>query len=219
MKVKDLTGQKFGRLTVVSRGENTKGGKCRWICDCECGKRKAKAVTAHDLESGKVQSCGCLYKDSNKDTNRTHGKTGERIYRIWLSMRQRCNYQQGREYHNYGGKGVSVCEEWSDFQSFYEWAIANCYRDDLTIDRKDGTKGYSPENCRWATMKEQQNNRSNNIRISINGEEKTISEWSKITGISRSTLEWRVKHNWTESELLMPVNLNNARIRKEKKNA
>lgn len=214
--VKDLTGQKFGRLTVVSCGENTNGGKSRWICDCDCGKRKEKSVTRNDLVTGKVKSCGCLYKDSNKGRNVTHGKTGKRLYRIWLSMRQRCNYSAGKSFKNYGGKGISVCEEWESFQNFYDWAMANGYSDNLTIDRKENDKGYSPDNCRWATMKEQQNNRTNNLRITINGEEKTLSEWSKVTGIPRATLEWRVKNKWAEDELFMPVNLNNARIRKER---
>lgn len=211
MNAKELIGQKFGRLTVVARGENAPNGKARWICDCDCGKRKEKSVTTYDLVSGKVKSCGCLYKESNEGRNITHGRSRSRLYRIWLGMKRRCKVHE-----NYCGKGVSVCEEWNEFKPFYDWSLANGYIGHLTIDRKDNNKGYSPDNCRWATMKEQQNNRTNNIRITVNGEEKTISEWSEITGIRKATLEWRVKHQWAENELFMPVNLNNARIRKGK---
>lgn len=216
MRAKDLTGQRFGKLTVIARGENSKNGKSRWVCNCDCGKRKEKPVSVYDLVSGKVQSCGCLYKDSNKGRV-THGKTGSRLYRIWSSMKQRCKYPKHTEFSNYGGKGVSVCDEWQDFQTFQEWAMTNGYSDGLTIDRIDNGKGYAPDNCRWATMKEQQNNRSNNFRISIGGEEKTLSEWSETTGIPRATLGWRIKNHWAENELFMPVSFNNSRIRKEEK--
>lgn len=216
MRPKNLEGKRFGKLTVIARGENTKSGKSQWICVCDCGNRKSKPVTAYDLESGKVQSCGCLYKESNKGRNTTHGKTYTRLYRIWCSMRQRCSNPTNQAFGKYGGKGVAICEEWGGFQVFCEWALANGYADNLTIDRKDNSKGYSPENCRWATMKEQQNNRTNNRRITINGEVRTISEWSEITGIPKATLQWRIKNQWAENELLMPVNLNNAQIRKER---
>ena len=217
MRAKDLTGQKFGKLTVVARAENTKHGQSRWMCDCDCGKRKKNPVKSYDLISGKVQSCGCRYVESNKGKNATHGKTGTRLYRIWSSMKQRCNYPHSIAYGIYGGAGISVCEEWNNFQAFYDWAMASGYSDNLTIDRIENDKGYSPENCRWATMTEQQNNRTNNIRVSIAGEEKTISEWSAVAGIPSATLAWRVKNHWAEDELLLPVNLNNARIRKERK--
>ena len=215
--IKDLIGQRFGRLTVISRGENTKSGKVTWVCTCDCGKRKEKSVTTYDLSSGKVRSCGCLYFESNKGRRATHGKTNTRLHRIWSGMRQRCNDTSYSSYRIYGGKGVTVCDEWSDFQTFYDWAMANGYREDLTIDRIDCGGNYCPENCRWATMKEQQNNRSNNIRFSVGGIEKTISEWSDASGIPRATLDWRVKNHLAEDELFMPVNLNNKNIRKELK--
>lgn len=214
-KLKDLTGQRFGSLTVIARGENTKSGKATWVCVCDCGKQKEKSVTAYDLTSGKVRSCGCLYFVSNKGRRKTHGKTSTRLHQIWCSMRQRCNYPYSKAYRIYGGKGVTVCNEWNDFQTFYDWAMANGYRDDLTLDRIDGNGNYCPSNCRWATMKEQQNNRLNNIRFSVGGVERTLTEWSEASGIPRATLEWRVKHHWAENELFMPVNLSNAKIRKE----
>lgn len=217
MKANNLIGRKFGKLTVVARSENTKSGKSQWICDCDCGNRKNKPVSSYDLTSGKVQSCGCMYLESNKDRAKTHGKTGTRLYRIWSAMRQRCNDPKHETFERYGGKGITVCKDWEDFQAFHDWAISNGYAENLTIDRKDNSKGYSPENCRWSTMKQQQNNRSNNIRLTINGTEKTITEWSEVSGIPRATLTWRVKNHWAEDELLMPVNLNNKNLRKERK--
>lgn len=214
--LRDLTGQRFGKLTVIARGQNTKSGKATWVCTCDCGKRKEKSVVAYDLISGKVRSCGCIYFESNKGRRMTHGKTSTRLHRIWCGMRQRCNDPAYPAYRIYGGKGVTVCEEWSDFQSFYDWSMENGYREDLTIDRIDSNGNYCPENCRWATMKEQQNNRTNNIRLSVFGIEKTISEWSEASGIPRATLDWRVKNHWAEDELFMPVNLSNSKIRREK---
>lgn len=215
MKAKNLIGKKFGRLTVVARGKNTSGGKTTWVCDCDCGKRKEKAVIAYDLESGKVQSCGCLHLENNKGRNITHNQTGTRLYRIWVSMHQRCRNPKNIAYKNYGGKGISVCDEWIEFVAFSDWALSHGYADNLTLDRIDCEDGYSPNNCRWATMKVQQNNRRNNHKISIGGVCKTIAEWSDLSGIPRATLEWRIKNNWAEHELFLPVNLRNKHIRKE----
>ena len=120
-----------------------------------------------------------------------HGKRNTRIYNIWRSMRQRCNNPRTNRYHCYGGRGIIVCDNWNDdFMSFYEWAISNGYHDGLTIDRINVEGNYEPLNCRWASDEQQQNNRSNTIRLEVNGEIRTISEWAKITGLKRQTI-WR----------------------------
>ena len=198
MSVKDLIGQKFGRLTVVARGENTSYGKATWVCACECGRQKEKTVTSYDLTSGKVRSCGCLYYESNKGRNMTHGKSKTRLYHIWSGMRQRCSQPSSVGFRHYGGKGIAVCPEWCDFQTFYDWAMSHGYAPTLSIDRIDNNLGYCPENCRWVDMKIQQNNRTNNVRISINGDIKTLSEWSDLSGIPVKVLSLRHRNNWSD---------------------
>lgn len=120
--------------------------------------------------------------------SKNHHGTGTRLYEIWKGMRKRCNCPNRKEYKNYGAKGIRVCAEWDKYPIFREWAMANGYTDDLTIDRIDPRKDYSPQNCRWASKKEQENNRSNNIFITINGETKTISQWAEKYCINRQKI-------------------------------
>ena len=121
-----------------------------------------------------------------------------RIYRIWSGMKQRCYNQKSPEYKWYGGKGIAVCDEWlHDFKAFYNWAITNGYADDLTIDRKDNSKGYSPDNCRWATNKEQHNNQSNNVKITYNNKTQTLKQWSEELNVNYSTLRMRIERGWS----------------------
>lgn len=122
---------------------------------------------------------------AKKFGSKIHHGTGTRLYEIWKGMRKRCNCSYRKEYKNYGAKGIRVCAEWDEYPRFRDWAMANGYTDDLTIDRIDPHKDYSPQNCRWITKKEQENNRSNNIYITINGETRTVSQWAEKYGINR----------------------------------
>ncbi len=213
----DLIGQSFGNLSVIGRAENTKQGKRRWICRCACGKVKEKPVTSFDLKSGKVKSCGCLYFSSNKNRTKTHGMTNSRIYRIWLAMRSRCLYSKNIEYKNYGGRGITVCEKWKNsFQAFYDWAMSNGYEEHLTIDRIDSNGNYEPSNCRWATMKEQQNNRRNNRIVNYKNKKYKPAELAVILNTSVETLLWRINHGWEEDELAIAPSFCNKIIRSKK---
>ena len=153
----DLTGQRFGRLVVVERAENV-GKNAAWICKCDCGKQVVSA--GFDLVRGKAKSCGCLKREKAFSDHIVHGGRRTRLYNIWTDMKARCLNPEIKQYKDYGGRDITVCTEWlHDFAAFRDWAMSHGYRDDLSIDRIDNDKGYSPDNCRWATRKTQNQNR------------------------------------------------------------
>lgn len=199
----DRTGQKFGRLTLIERVENNKFNQVQWKCRCDCGKEVI--VKAYSLTTGQTKSCGCLKKEQNyiNIAKVKHNMTNTRLYNIWRDMKSRCLNPNNKRHKFYFDKGITVCDEWkNDFMNFYNWAINNGYRDNLTIDRINNDGNYEPKNCRWATITEQNNNQSNNIRIKYNECEYTLSELSRIYNIKRATLYDRIKRGWTIDEAL-----------------
>lgn len=189
MKKLKLVGEKFGRLTVVKEAESH--GWSYFYCKCDCGNEII--VKGTFLKTGKTKSCGCLQKEKARDRLKKHGLSRGRIYRIWNAMNTRCNNPHINQHKDYHDRGISVCAEWKNFKDFYNWAINNGYRDDLSIDRIDNDSGYSPENCRWATPKIQNRNSRRCIKVEYNGEIHCLSEWEEILGIKKHTLAY-IRH-------------------------
>ena len=186
---KDLTGQRFGMLTVIERAGNNSSGSALWRCICDCGNETIVRTAA--LHNGHTTSCGCY----GKYKNLIHGQSHTRLYNIWKTMIQRCENPISKDYLKYGGSGINVCIEWHDFLVFQDWALNNGYSEELTIDRINNDLGYFPDNCRWVSMKEQQNNRRNNILYSMNGEAHTLAEWCDIYNISYCTVYNRIHYH------------------------
>lgn len=203
----DLVGKKFGRLSVVKRVENNHNGDTMFLCLCDCG--NYTKVSSPNLRRNHVKSCGCVKKETSPTWRTKHGLTDSRIHKTWSAMKQRCFNKNCNAYPTYGGRGITVCDEWkNDFLAFYNWAIAHGYSDTLTIDRIDPNGNYEPSNCRWIEIKKQCDNRRNTLRLEYNGETHTIGEWSKIVGVSESTLRSRYyTRRWpVEKVLFTPIN-------------
>ena len=174
----DLTGQKFNNLTAIEYVGKDKWGKSAWKFKCDCGNELI--TNASSVKNGYTRSCGCIRRNMGTVWKK-HGKSESRLYGIWCGMRQRCNKPRRAETIYY--KDIKVCDEWLDFSNFQDWALSNGYQENLTIDRIDNNKGYEPSNCRWADQKVQQNNRTNNVRISHKGITKNKYEWLRFFGL------------------------------------
>lgn len=198
-KIINLIGQKFGKLTVIKYdGANKKRKTSMWLCKCECGNEKV--IATHDLRHGTI-SCGCLSEENKikfKAKYRKGVETKERRIRsIYQGMYRRCYKKESNRYKNYGARGIKIYKKWlEDYFEFEKWAMENGYKADLTIDRKDVTGDYEPSNCRWISNKRQQNNRTNNHFLEIDGVEHTIAEWSEIYNIKQNTILYRLKRGW-----------------------
>lgn len=204
-KLIDLTGMVFGRLTVLSISQRKPD--IIWKCKCECG--NIVDVKGEYLRNGDTKSCGCLKTDKLHQRNLKHGLSRKsRLYNVWKGMRERCNNQNSESYARYGGRGITVCDEWNDYYAFYKWSMNHGFDESLpasycTIDRIDNNAGYSPDNCRWTTQKEQARNRSTNHLLTMDGDSKTIVEWSESTGIPERIIANRVNVcGWDEISAL-----------------
>lgn len=171
MKKEDLKGRIFGRLFVIKQDNTSK--RVKWICKCECG--NYKSISATHLKSGATTSCGCYQKEKASESNKTHNKTHSSLYNRWKSIKQRCNNPNNKSFPNYGGRDIKICEEWMNFENFYNWAINNGYSKELQLDRIDNNGNYEPNNCRWAKAIDNNHNRRNTVKI----DGMTIREFSE----------------------------------------
>ena len=192
-RFKDLTGMKFGRLYVIEFLFK-RNSKPVWKCKCDCG-NFVNAVS-QELISGKTKSCGCYRKDYLHYAKTTNGLSKTRVRSKWKNMMERCYNPSNASYKNYGGRGITVCEEWHILENFAKWAYESGFSEScgLTIDRIDVNGNYEPSNCRWADMKMQSRNRRNNRFVSYMGESKTVAEWAELSGVNRATISYRAKN-------------------------
>lgn len=203
----DIAGQRFASLVVVARAENNADGRATWLCRCDCGNETT--VLGKSLRSGMTRSCGCLraaVARKNKERNTKHGGSKSRTYASWSAMRERCLNPAVKEYPRYGGRGITICESWSDFANFL--ADMGERPAGKTLDRRDTQGNYTPDNCRWATPMEQGRNRTTNRVIEHKGESRCLAEWAQITGMGFGTLKGRLDLGWPiEKALSTPVRL------------
>lgn len=215
-KFKDLTGQKFGRLTVIERAPN-KGKRTMWKCVCSCPKKTVCIVGGGNLVRGHHQGCGCVMKDKNAKMHLKHGfnKRNDRkgIYSTWATMKARCYNPKNQKYYRYGGRGITVCPEWLDkengFINFYNYVseLPHFGEKGYTLNRIDNDGNYEPGNVEWSDDVTQANNRRTSHFISYNGETHTIAEWAKILNMNYGTLSRRINVlKWSiEKALNTPV--------------
>lgn len=187
----DISGRKFGKLYVMKKtNEKNKSGDYKYKCQCDCG--EIVLVVGSNLKNGHSKSCGCVRRRISKG----YRMKNIRLYSIYCNMKQRCYNKNTRQYKNYGGRGIKVCDEWlNNYTSFYNWAINNGYKDNLTIDRINVNGNYEPTNCRWATNEEQKYNKTTSRYITYKEETHCLAEWAKILKMTPQKLRYRV-NNW-----------------------
>lgn len=195
-QIKDMTGQKFGRLTVLHRLYNYHKKGVYWLCVCECG--NLTEVNGKDLRKGNTKSCGCF-----RGRYPRIKKNQPRLYRIYHNMRNRCHYKKHDRYKNYGGRGIKVCDEWlNSYKSFENWALTHGYNDNLTIDRIDANGNYEPNNCKWSTKKQQSRNTTKNVYLTYNNETMIIKDWATKLNTNYATILSRYHRGWAVKECL-----------------
>ena len=195
----DLSGQRFGRLVVISKAGKHPDGRIIWLCRCDCGAETKTA--AAQLRKGKTRSCGCLRAEIVKVVGVKHGYFGTRIYRIWAGLNSRCLNPTHKDYPNYGGRGITVCARWRSFENFHA-DMAGSYADHLSIERINVHGNYEPGNCRWATPREQARNRRSTKLIEWRGRAMTIAGWADETGIPFTTIRSRLRKGWAVERAL-----------------
>lgn len=199
-QIKDLTGQRFGRLVVLGFVGQAPSTQAKWLCKCDCG--NYHVVVRGTLVGGYSRSCGCLIVDVLNKRNTTHGMSHVAGYKLWRAMIDRCERPAELHYDRYGGRGITVCERWRNSLECFLEDMGPRPGPEYTIDRIDNDLGYFPENCRWATRREQSRNTSRNRILEWGGESMTLVEWSEKVGIHDVTIHWRLSSGWSVEEAL-----------------
>lgn len=199
----DLTGKRFGRLEVIRIEPTEPGKKKKWLCRCDCGNEVI--VQGGNLQSGHSTQCKkCQWKDVHKNLV-THGMTGTRLYHVWNGMINRCENTTYKSYHDYGERGISVCEEWHDSKNFFDWALSHGYKEGLEIDRIDTNGNYEPSNCRWVKRIVNANNKRNSHFITQNGETRTVAEWARYYGVPYKQLHKNIMNGYSLDEAVTRI--------------
>lgn len=202
MASKDKTGQRFGRLVVREPSPEPSRNR-KWVCDCDCG--NVVSVTGCNLATGNSKSCGCLRAELGGTYHLVHGDCGSHEYMIWSTMKARCYRQTAVGYKNYGGRGVSVCDRWRhSYQNFLD-DMGRKPEGDYSIERRDNDGNYDPQNCYWATRKQQSRNRRGNVRVTFQGKTQTVADWAVEVGMSPYTLYHRIRKGWPPEIALRPL--------------
>ena len=194
--IRDLSGVRFGRLVAIEPCGRTNARAVIWRCRCDCG--NDHQVASQSLVDGKSKSCGC-FKALFPAHNRTHNMSGTPLFRMWAAMRNRCQNENVKAYRHYGARGIKVCERWQDFAAFYA-DMGDRPSPDHSIERIDNDGPYSPENCRWATKKDQASNKRNNRYITANGQARTMADWARELGCTPGAILGRIRAGMSEQE-------------------
>lgn len=201
-KIRDrLVGKRFGRLVVLEATDKKykNSGDIIWRCQCDCGNITYVATANLNAKVNFTASCGCMRRENATK----HNLSASPIYKALVAIKGRCKNPNNKNYYRYGGRGITICDEWdgdNGFENFYKWSMENGYNEGLTIDRIDNSKGYSPENCRWTTQLVQMNNQRRNRFVTVDGETHSLSDWARINGICIGTIRDRLKRGWSEQD-------------------
>ena len=209
MREKLNIGDIFGRWTIADNEYVLERGHRKYMCECSCGKHTRRYVDEYNLKCGKSLSCGCISSELTRQRRLKHGKSNTRLFHIWCGIRERCYTKTRPEYKEYGGRGITICDEWNDFETFEKWAFDNGYdesapKGECTIDRIDVNGNYESSNCRWISLTEQSDNRTNTIRLTYNGKTQTLLQWSKELNLNYKTMSTRYYEGWAVEEILNP---------------
>lgn len=196
-KAIDHAGIRYGRLVATSKAENSRSGRIRWNCTCDCG--NSVVVQTNALVSGNTRSCGCIHDEVRKTARKTHGMRKTSLYNIWNGIKIRCTNKNSAAYKDYGGRGITVCDRWlNSFENFFA-DMGDRPSAQHSIDRINNDLGYSPDNCRWATKGEQSRNTRKNIFLEHDGLLLCVSDWSSMYGICDDTIIHRIRNGWSAS--------------------